>query len=89
MEIFDVGMSFFGGFCAGCLFTLWYLNRFVKNLLFGIAKLIGPKFKNTDISFKDLLSGINTVIEKSLKEVERAEEEKVEKDFKSKQKRLN
>jgi len=63
------------GFCLGCLFMIWYLTKVTRNVFVRIASIIGAKFKGTEISLKDLLKGVSTVVDKSLEEVEKAERE--------------
>jgi len=60
----------FFGFCLGILFMEWYMVRITKNIMYKIISLIGHKIKTTDISFKEVLRGINSVLDKAIEEVE-------------------
>lgn len=67
------------GFCAGVLFTIWYLLRFIKSPILKFATAFSAKIKSSDVSLKQLAKGITTVIDKSLEEVERETENEKDK----------
>ena len=68
------------GFVTGVLFTLWYVFRFLKIPIMQFAAALGARIKTTNISLKQLLKGITTVIDKSLEEIELESERSSKKD---------
>ncbi len=72
-EIFQLLNMFLFGLCVGVLLTIWYVMRILKGTGLRILTLISARIKPSDISMAKILKGINTVIDKSLEEVERGQ----------------